>query len=141
MAAFVETLVPTRCNHEATDAGMRNPITGISGCCARAASGPHGASGHFHLSQRCLGHGSSWIDEHSHLYRSRHQLAQQFQPLRPHFNRQEIDASQVAAGPGEAGDKTRPDRVFGDTRGFGPLEDTTGVHTDLTIGIRMLPPS
>jgi hypothetical protein len=39
LAAFVETLAPTRCNHDATDAGMRNPITGISGCCARAAGG------------------------------------------------------------------------------------------------------
>ena len=29
----------SRCNHEATDAGMRNPITGIAGCCARAESG------------------------------------------------------------------------------------------------------
>src|SRR5262249_30194123 len=25
----------SRCNHEATDAGRRNPITGIAGCCAR----------------------------------------------------------------------------------------------------------
>jgi hypothetical protein len=39
LAAFVETLAPTRCNHDATDAGMRNPTTGITGCCARAASG------------------------------------------------------------------------------------------------------
>ena len=39
MAAFVETLAPTRCNHDATDAGMRNPITGIASCCAYAASG------------------------------------------------------------------------------------------------------
>jgi hypothetical protein len=31
LAAFVETLAPTRCNHDATDAGMRNPITGIAG--------------------------------------------------------------------------------------------------------------
>jgi len=28
LAAFVETLARTRCNHDATDAGMRNPITG-----------------------------------------------------------------------------------------------------------------
>src|SRR5262249_53231146 len=39
LAALVETLAPTRCNHDATDAGMRNSITGISGCCACAASG------------------------------------------------------------------------------------------------------
>jgi hypothetical protein len=39
LAAFVETLAPTRCNHDATDAGMRNPITGIAGCRAPAASG------------------------------------------------------------------------------------------------------
>jgi hypothetical protein len=39
LTAFVETLAPTRCNHDATDAGMRNPITGIAGYCARAASG------------------------------------------------------------------------------------------------------
>jgi hypothetical protein len=39
LAALVETLAPTRCNHDATDAGMRNPITGNADCCARAASG------------------------------------------------------------------------------------------------------
>src|SRR5262249_18855314 len=29
---------------------------------------------------------------------------------------EKIDACRVAAGPGKAGDKTRPDRVFGDTK-------------------------
>jgi hypothetical protein len=42
LAAFVETLAPTRCNHDATDAGMRNPITGIAGAARapRAATQP-----------------------------------------------------------------------------------------------------
>jgi len=39
LAAYVETLAPTRCNHDATNAGMRNPTSGIVDCCARAASG------------------------------------------------------------------------------------------------------
>ena len=40
---------------------------------------------------------------------------QQPQPLGRHLLGEKIDAGRVAAGPGEAGDKTKLDRVFGDT--------------------------
>ena len=43
-----------------------------------------------------------------------HQLAQEFQPLCHQLATEKIDPRQVAARPGEAGDKTEPDRVFGD---------------------------
>jgi len=39
---------------------------------------------------------------------------QEPQPLGRHFLDQEIDAGRVAARPGEAGDKTKPDRVLAD---------------------------
>ena len=43
-----------------------------------------------------------------------HQLTQEFQPLCHQLADEKIDACQVAARPGEAGDKTKPDRVFAD---------------------------
>src|SRR5262249_35810393 len=54
----------------------------------------------------------------------RHHLTQEFQPLCRQLNRESIDAGEVTAGLGEAGDKTKPDRVFavaendGDRRGY-----------------------
>ena len=42
-----------------------------------------------------------------------HQLTQEFQPLCHQLGTEKIDTCQVAARPGEAGDKTEPDRVFG----------------------------
>jgi hypothetical protein len=45
-----------------------------------------------------------------------HQRAQELQPLRRQLGREEIDAGRVAAWPGEARDKTEPDRVFGNEK-------------------------
>ncbi len=51
---------------------------------------------------------------------------QKLQPLRHQFAREKIDPCEVAARPGEAGDKTKPDRLIadvkddGDRRGCGP---------------------
>jgi hypothetical protein len=39
---------------------------------------------------------------------------QEFQPLCAQFGIEKIDTRQIAARPGEAGDKTKPDRIFGD---------------------------
>ena len=76
---------------------------------------PHGARCRLHVSQRGLGSGDvSRIDEHGDTRRSGHQLTQQFQPLCRQLGVEKIDACQVAARPGEAGDKTEPDRVFRD---------------------------
>ena len=54
------------------------------------------------------------IDEHGNTNGPGHQLAQEFQPLCRQLSPEKIDPRQVAARPGEAGDKTKPDRVFGD---------------------------
>ena len=76
---------------------------------------PHGASSRFHVSQRGLGSRSiGRIDEHGNTSGCGHQLAQEFQPLCRQLSIEKIDPCQVAARPGEAGDKTKPDRVFGD---------------------------
>ena len=55
------------------------------------------------------------IDEHGHTRRCGHQLTQQLQPLCRQLGSEKIDPCQVAARPGEAGDKTEPDRVFADS--------------------------
>ena len=76
---------------------------------------PHGAGSRFHVSQRGLGSRSiGRIDEHGNTSGSGHQLTQELQPLCRQLAREKIDPCQVAARPGEAGDKTEPDRVFGD---------------------------
>ena len=75
----------------------------------------HGASSRFHVSQRGLGIRSiGRIDEHGNASGCGHQLAQEFQPLCGQLATEKIDPCQVAARPGEAGDKTKPDRVFAD---------------------------
>jgi hypothetical protein len=83
-----------------------------------------GAGSRFHVSQRSFSIRSiGWIDEYGHTSCSGHQFAQEFQPLRHQLTTEKIDPCQVAARPGEAGDKTKPDRVFvddeddGDRRG------------------------
>jgi hypothetical protein len=74
-----------------------------------------GACGRFYISQRSLGNRSiGRIDEHGDTSRARHHLTQEFQPLCGQLTTENIDPCQVAARPGEAGDKTEPDRVFGD---------------------------
>ena len=41
---------------------------------------------------------------------------QEPQPFGGHLLEEKIDAGRVAAGPCETGDKTKPDRVFADTK-------------------------
>jgi len=86
----------------------------------------HGGSCRVHVSQRDLGQRSKgWIDQHGHTSRCGYQLAQKFEPLCCQFAPEPIDACQIAARPGKAGDKTQLDRVFaadendGDRRGCG----------------------
>ena len=53
------------------------------------------------------------IDEHGHACGGGHQFTQEFQLFRANSRLREINTCQVAARPGEAGDKTTLDRVFG----------------------------
>jgi hypothetical protein len=75
---------------------------------------PHGAGSRFHVSQRDLVTGTGRIDQHGNTSGSGYQLTQEFQPLCHQLSTEKIDSCQVAAWPGEASDKARPDRVFGD---------------------------
>jgi hypothetical protein len=75
----------------------------------------HGASSRVHVSGHGFGSGSiGRIDEHGHPSGCGHQLTQEFQPLCRQLTNEEINPCQVAAWPREAGDKTKPHRVFGD---------------------------
>jgi hypothetical protein len=75
----------------------------------------HGARSELHVAQRGLGiRGIRRIDQHGNTGRFGHQLAQELQALRCQLDIEHIDAGQVAAGPGEAGDKTKPDRILAD---------------------------
>jgi hypothetical protein len=75
---------------------------------------PHGASSGFRIFQCGLGiHSIGRINEHGDTSRSWHQFTQKPQALCSQLGIEKIDAGQVAAGPGKAGDKTDPDRVFG----------------------------
>jgi hypothetical protein len=104
----------------------RNPITGIAGCCARAASG-HAAVAlpsvtinsrrwmrivrsrfqvaSFRHSVGTRGH------KNGNGRRGGHQLAQQFQSLRAQPSGEKTHACDVPARPVEACDKAVPDRV------------------------------
>jgi hypothetical protein len=53
------------------------------------------------------------IDERCNTGGSRHQFTQELQLLRRQLTIEKIDTCQVAARPGEAGDKSKPDRVVG----------------------------
>ena len=53
-------------------------------------------------------------DEHGNASGCRHHLTQEFQPLGHQLSRENIDTCQVAARPGKASDKTKPDRVIAD---------------------------
>ena len=55
------------------------------------------------------------IDEHGDASGCGHQLTQKLQPLCRQLADEKIDACQVAARPGEAGDQTKPDRVVADS--------------------------
>jgi hypothetical protein len=81
---------------------------------------PDSARGRFHVSQRSLGiRGIRRIDKHSHTNRSGYQLTQEFQPLCHQLRRDKIEPCQVAARQGEAGNKTKPDRVVANSEGDG----------------------
>ena len=58
-------------------------------------------------------------DEHGNASGCRHHLTQEFQPLGHHLSRENIDTCQVAARPGKASDKTKPDRVIADVEDDG----------------------
>src|SRR5262245_25144722 len=72
---------------------------------------PHGVGSRYQLSYG-LGSGISRIDENANTSCSGHQCTQEFQPLCRQLSRQKIDAGHVSARPGQAGDKTKPDRVI-----------------------------
>jgi hypothetical protein len=72
----------------------------------------------FHIPHRGIGIARiGRIDEHSHANCPGHELAQEFQLLCHQLKTEKIDAGGIAARPGEAGDKTEPDRVFGGNKG------------------------
>jgi hypothetical protein len=73
-----------------------------------------GAGSRLHVSQRGFDGNIRRIDEHGNASSSRYQITQEFQPLCRQLTQEKIDACQVAARPGEAGDKTELHRVFGD---------------------------
>src|SRR5260370_25718749 len=54
------------------------------------------------------------IEEDSDAGSSWYQLTQELHLLRHQFGIEKIDPRQIATRPGEASDKTKPDRVFGD---------------------------
>ena len=76
---------------------------------------PHGASSRLHLSHRGLGiHYVGRIDEQGYASGCGHQLTQEFQALCHQLSIEKTDTCHIVARPGEAGDKTKPDRVLTD---------------------------
>ncbi len=75
----------------------------------------HCTGGVRYVSKRALGSRDiGRIDQHGDANGLGHQLVQKCQPLRLQLSREKIDSRQVAARPGEAGDKTKLHRVFAD---------------------------
>ncbi len=75
----------------------------------------HRAGSRFHVSQCGLRVSRiRRIDEHGHTSHSGQQLTQELQPFCRQLITEKIDPCQIAARPGEAGDKTKLDRVFAD---------------------------
>jgi hypothetical protein len=52
-----------------------------------------------------------WIPKHCNLSDTRNQLFEELQPLARYFRGEQTDASDIAAGFGEAGDKSNGNRV------------------------------
>ena len=76
---------------------------------------PHGAGSRFHVSQLdAVIAVSTGLRSTATRAGCGHQLPQEFQPFCRQLRREKIDAGQVAVGPGEVRDQTKPDRVFGD---------------------------
>ncbi len=80
---------------------------------------PDGASSRLRIFQRGLGIGAGRVDEHGNASGCGHQLMHEFQALRHQLSTEKIDSCQVAARPGEAGDKTNLHRVFGQDEHYG----------------------
>ena len=77
---------------------------------------PHSGGGFPHVPYRGLGGRSvGRIDEHGNTNGLGYQVMQQPQPLGRDVRDEKIDAGRIPAGPGEASDKTKLDRVFADT--------------------------
>src|SRR5215831_19465613 len=70
------------------------------------------ASSRFDISKRGLSSETDRTHDHGHTSNRRYQLAQEFQPFCGQLTTNIIDACQIAAWVGEAGDKTGPDGVF-----------------------------
>jgi hypothetical protein len=71
------------------------------------------------FSQRAVGIVSiDRIYQDGHTSGCRHQLVQELQPFPRQLGVEKIDSGQVAARPGEAGDKTKPDRVLAGDNAF-----------------------
>src|SRR6516165_6635589 len=67
---------------------------------------------HRGLRSRCIGR----IDEHSNTRECGHEFTHEFQSLRGQLTTKKIDARCVPAGPGEARDKAKLNRVFADNK-------------------------
>jgi hypothetical protein len=77
----------------------------------------HGTSRRFHISHRGLGDPDVLrLNEQGNARGRGHHLAQELEPLCRHLGIKKIDPGRVAARPGEAGDKTKPDRVIADAK-------------------------
>ena len=77
---------------------------------------PDGWGGFLHRPQCGLGVRSiGRIDERGNKNRLGHQVMQEPKPLGHQLVGEMIDAGRIATRPGEAGDKTQTDRIFGDT--------------------------
>src|SRR5262245_61993125 len=69
-----------------------------------------------YFSQRGFGRRSiGRIDQYGNPHRFGYEVVQQTQSLGPDFRSQKIDTGRIAAWPGEVGDQTQLDRIFGDT--------------------------
>src|SRR5262245_6076039 len=74
---------------------------------------PHSTSSRFQVSHRIFGGGSTGrVDEHGHARGCGHQLAQKLEALRDQLAAVKIDPRRVAARPGKARDKTKPDGII-----------------------------
>src|SRR5262249_28833865 len=76
----------------------------------------HSAGSRFDVSQRDFRQGGARIDEHSDTGDPRYQTDQKLQPFCGQLTADKIDARKVATRPGEASDKTGPDRIFRDDK-------------------------
>jgi hypothetical protein len=77
---------------------------------------PVGRGGLLDISQSGLGVRSTGrIEQHCNANRLGHQIVQKAQPLGRQLVGEKVDTGRVAAGPSQAGNKSKVDRVFADT--------------------------